>query len=203
MFAFSDFLSDASTQFNTTIGKSTTPNWVSTSGGTIAAPKNAGVAAAIAGNNGAIGPLEIAYILENTGQSSLYYGSVQNAAGNFILANVSNIAAALQAGASTGLPAGSASWTTVSIVDNIFTNASATNVYPIATLTYMLIYQNQSAVPNTSAAQATALVNFASWIVNSGQSLGSGLGYVPLPANIVAVDNTTIDSITYNGTPIL
>ncbi len=202
MFAFSNFLSDSSTAFNTTIGKSTTPNWVSTPGGTIAAPKNAGVAAAIAGNNGAIGPLEIAYILENTGQTSLYYGTVENAAGNFILANVTNIAAALQAGATMGLPAGSASWTTVSIVDNIFTNASATNVYPIATLTYMLIYQNQSNVPNTSAAQATAVANFASWIVNSGQSLGTGLGYVPLPANIVSVDNTSIASITYNGNPI-
>ena len=56
----------------------------------------------------------------------------------------------------------------------------------------MLIYQNQSAVPNTSAAQAAALVNFTSWIVNSGQSLGPGLGYVPLPANIVAVDNASI-----------
>ena len=66
----------------------------------------------------------------------------------------------------------------------------------------MLIYQNQSTIPNTNAAPAAALVNFASWIVNSGQKLGSGLGYVPLPANIVAVDNATIGSITYNGTPI-
>ena len=47
MFAFSNFLSDASSQFKTTIGESTTPNWVSTPGGTIAAPKNAGVAGAI------------------------------------------------------------------------------------------------------------------------------------------------------------
>ena len=193
MFAFSDFLSDASSQFSTTIGESTTPNWVTTPGGTIAAPKNAGVAGAISENNGAIGPLEIAYILENTGQTSLYYGTVENAAGNFILANVTNIAASLAAGASSGLPAGSASWTTVSIVDNIYTNTTATTAYPIATLTYMLIYQNQSAVPNTSAAQAAAVVNFASWIVNSGQSLGSGLGYVPLPANIVAVDNTSLE----------
>ena len=84
----------------------------------------------ISENNGAIGPLEIAYILENTGQTSLYYGTVQNAAGNYILANVSNIAAALSAGASAGLPAGNASWTTVSIVDNIYSNTTATNSLP-------------------------------------------------------------------------
>ena len=122
MFAFSNYLSDASSAFNTTIGKSTTPNWVTTSGGTIAAPKNAGVAAAISGNNGAIGPLEIAYILVNPGETSLYYGTVKNAAGNYILDNVTYTAAALSAGASTGLPAGSAQWSSVSIVDNIFNN---------------------------------------------------------------------------------
>jgi phosphate ABC transporter phosphate-binding protein len=202
MFAFSDFLSQASATFSTTVTKSTTPNWPTTSGGTIAAPKNAGVAGAISTNNGAIGPLEIAYILENTGQTSVYYGTVQNAAGNYILANVSNIAAALSAGASSGLPAGNAVWTTVSIVDNIYGNTTASNAYPIATLTYMLVYQNQVPSTITNAATAAALVNFASWIVNSGQNLGSGLGYVPLPANIVAVDDATIGLITYNGSPI-
>jgi phosphate ABC transporter phosphate-binding protein len=202
MFAFSDFLSQASSTFSTTVTKSTTPNWPTTSGGTIAAPKNAGVAGAISGNNGAIGPLEIAYILENTGQTSIYYGTIQNAAGNYILANVSNIAAALSAGASSGLPAGNATWTSVSIVDNIYGNTTASNVYPVVTLTYMLVYQNQVPSSITNAATAAALVNFASWIVNSGQNLGTGLGYVPLPANIVAVDNATIKLITYNGSPI-
>jgi phosphate ABC transporter phosphate-binding protein len=196
MFAFTDFLSEASQTWNTTVGKHTNPTWPKTPL-EIAAPKNAGVAAAIAETNGAIGPLEIAYILENTGQTSLYYGTVQNAAKNFILANVTNIAAALQAGASHGLPAGNAYWTNVSIVDNIYDDAAATNIYPIVTLTYALVYEQQS-----SYAQGAALVNFISWIVNQGQTDGQGLGYVALPANIVAVDNATIKLITYNGTQI-
>jgi len=196
MFAFTDFLSEASPIWNTRVGKSTSPPWPNTPLET-AAPKNAGVAAAIAETNGAIGPLEIAYILENTGQTSLYYGTVRNAAGNFILANVTNIAAALQAGASQGLPAGNATWTSVSMVDNIYNDAAATNIYPIVTLTYALVYEQQS-----SHTQGAALVNFISWIVNSGQTLGEGLGYAALPANIVAVDNSTIKLITYHGTPI-
>ena len=57
-----------------------------------------------------------------------YYGTVQNAAGNYILANVTNIQAALAAGASAGLPAGNAAWSTVSIIDNIFTNTAATQL---------------------------------------------------------------------------
>jgi ABC-type phosphate transport system substrate-binding protein len=126
----------------------------------------------------------------------LYYGAVENAAGNFILANDSNIAAALAAGA-TSLPAGNASWTGVSIIDNTYKDTSATSIYPIVTMTYALIYEHQS-----NYAQGAALVNFFSWIVNSGQSLGVSEGYVPLPANIVAIDNATLLLVTYNGTPI-
>jgi phosphate ABC transporter phosphate-binding protein len=197
MFAFTDFLSESSPTWNKTAGKSTSASIWPIIPLEIAAPKNAGVAAAIAGNNGAIGPLEIAYILENTGQTSVYYGTVQNAAGSFILANVTNIAAALQAGASSGLPAGNAAWTSVSMVDNVYNDTAATSIYPIVTLTYVLVYEQQS-----SYTQGAALVNFTSWIVNSGQTDGQGLGYVALPANIVAVDNATIKLITYNGTPI-
>ena len=202
MFAFTNFLYDSSSTWASQVGKpSTSPAWPSAPA-QIAAPKNAGVAAAISETNGAIGPLEIAYILENTGQTSLYYGSVQNAAGDYILATVTNIAAALQAGAAAGLPAGNAAWTGVSIVNNIFNDAAATTVYPIVTLTYALVYQNQN-YNSRSFAESAATVNFLSWIVDSGQSLGKGLGYVPLPANIVSVDDATLKLITYNGTPII
>jgi phosphate transport system substrate-binding protein len=198
MFAFVDFLGKSSSTWLSQVGApSTAPSWPSAPA-QIAAPKNAGVAGAISTKDGSIGPLEIAYILENTGQTSLFYGTVQNSAGTFVLANVTNIAAALQAGASAGLPAGNASWTSVSIVDNIYGNTTATTVYPIVTMTYALVYQAQ-----TSLTQGAALVNFMSWIVNSGQNLGTGLGYVPLPANIVAVNNATLRLVTYNGTPIL
>jgi phosphate ABC transporter phosphate-binding protein len=194
MFAFTDYLSQSSTAWANGPGKGTSVKWPNPNGNAIGAPKNAGVAAAIAQNIYSIGPLEIAYELQEPGQIS--YGAVQNAAGNFILANVTNIAASLQAGASS-LPAGNAAWTSVSIVDNIFNDTTDTSIYPIATLTYALVYQAQS-----SHTQGAALVNFLSWIVNNGQSYGPTLGYAPLPVNIVAIDNATIKLITYNGTPI-
>ena len=196
MFAFTDFLSEASPTWNTTVGKHTNPTWPNTPSEK-AAPHNSGVADDIAEFNDSIGPLEIAYILGNTTQTSLYYGTVQNAAGSFILANVTNIAAALQAGASPGLPAGNAEWTNVSMIDNIYKDAAATDIYPVVTLTYALVYEQQS-----SHSQGAALVNFISWVVNHGQTYGQALGYAALPANIVAVDNATIKLITYHGTPI-
>jgi phosphate ABC transporter phosphate-binding protein len=198
MFAFVDFLGKSSSTWLSTVGApSTSPSWPSAPA-QIAAPKNAGVAGAISTKDGAIGPLEIAYILENTGQTSVFYGTVQNSAGTYVLANVTNIQAALDAGASVGLPAGNASWTGTSIIDNIYGNTTATTVYPIVTMTYALVYQTQNSIT-----QGAAIVNFMSWIVNSGQNLGTGLGYVPLPANIVAVDNATLKLVTYNGTAIL
>jgi phosphate ABC transporter phosphate-binding protein len=197
MFAFTNFLYDTSSAWASSVGSPSTSAsiWPKLTG-ELEGTKNAGVATDIGETTGAIGPLEISYILENPGQTLIYYGKVENAAGNFILANDASIAAALAAGA-TSLPAGSASWTGVSIIDNTYKDTSATSIYPIVTMTYGLIYEHQS-----NYAQGAALVNFFSWIVNSGQSLGVSEGYVPLPANIVAIDNATLLLVTYNGTPI-
>ena len=79
MFAFTDFLSQASTTWNTAYGKSKLPAWPVGTG----YKGNGGVAQGIASTGGSLGPLEIAYEILNSGQIS--YGTVQNAAGNFIL----------------------------------------------------------------------------------------------------------------------
>jgi phosphate transport system substrate-binding protein len=198
MFAFTDFLYDTSSAWASTVGSpSTSASIWPVLLGELEGNKNAGVATDIGENVGAIGPLEISYILENPGQTLLYYGAVENAAGNFIKANDTNIAATLAAGAVAGLPAGNATWTGVSIIDNTYKDTTDTTIYPIVTMTYGLIYEHQ-----TNYAQGAALVNFFSWIVNSGQSLGVSEGYVPLPHNIVAIDNATLLLATYNGTPI-
>lgn len=190
MYAFTNYLSDASSQWASQVGKGTSVNWPTGRGG----KGNEGVAGIISNTQYAIGPLEIAYEIINTNLIS--YGTVQNAAGNFLLANLTNIASAVQIGANS-LPAGNAQWSNVSIIDNIYNNTAATNAYPITTLTYLLVYQQQA-----DQNKGTALVNFIWWLVNSAQAAGANLGYVPLPANVVAIDNTTINSITYNGQPL-
>jgi phosphate transport system substrate-binding protein len=191
MFAFTDYLSDASAQWRTQVGKGTSVNWPTGLGG----KGNEGVAGIISNTQYSLGPLEIAYEIVNKGLIS--YGAVQNAAGNFILANVTNAAAALGAAAASGLPAGSASWTKVSIIDSTFNDTAATDAYPITTFTYIFVYQAQ-----TDQAKGTAMVNFLWWVVNSAQSGGVSLGYIPLPQSIVTLNDATINSIPYNGQPI-
>ena len=155
---------------------------------------NSGVAGCVQGTPYSIAPLEIAYQIQNPGV--INYGAVRNAAGNFILANLTNINLALQAGAS-GLPAGSAQWSSVSIIDNIFNDTTDAGVYPVTTFTYALVYQAQ-----TNQQKGSAVVSFIWWIVNNGQSAGKALGYPALPSNVVQLDDTTIKTVTYNGTPL-
>ena len=48
-------------------------------------------------------------------------------------------------------------------------------------------------------AEAAALVRFLWYMVHDGQSLAPGLSYASLPANVVQIDEATIQSITFNG----
>jgi phosphate transport system substrate-binding protein len=190
MYAFTNYLSDANAQWKSQVGKGTSVNWPTGLG----CKGNAGVAGCVQGTPYSIAPLEIAYQIQNP--NVINYGAVKNAAGNFILANLTNIAGALQAGGS-GLPAGNAQWSAVSIIDNIFNDTTDTGIYPITTFTYALVYQQQ-----TNQQKGSAVVNFIWWIVNNAQSAGKPLGYPALPANVVQLDDTTLKTVTYNGTPL-
>lgn len=192
MFAFTDYLSDASANWKTQVGKGTAVNWPVGLG----CKGNAGVAGCIENTPYSIGPLEIAYQIQNP--TLISYGAVRNGAGNYVLANLTNIQTAVAAGDTAGLPPGNGVWTTVSIIDNIFNDTKDAYVYPITTFTYALVYQQQ-----TNQAKGSAIVNFVYWIVNSGQAAGSALGYPPLPSNVVQADDTSLASVTYNGTPLL
>jgi len=198
MYTFTNYLSDSNAVWKTKVGYATSVNWPTG----IGCKGNEGVAGCIANNQYSIGPLEIAYQITNPG--AINYGAVQNKAGNYILANLTNIAEAVNAGVKAGLPASNAHWTGFSIVNNIFNDSADAHIYPITTFTYLLVYQNLSAsYAGTTQPQAIGTVNFISWVVNHGQSAGVKIGYPPLPASVVAIDNTALASVTYNGTPIL
>lgn len=204
MYGFTQYLSDSNSTWRTKVGFST---------GTIAWPvgvgclHNAGVAACIAGNPYSIGPLEIAYEIANPGQ--INFGAVQNHAGNFILANLTNISHALAAGVKNGLPSTPSQWSTYSVIQQTFNDTADKYIYPVSTFTYALVYQDMSATyAHSTQAQAIATLSFIQWIVTSGQASGPNaptttLGYPPLPSAAVTLDNQLLKSITYNGTPIL
>lgn len=62
--------------------------------------------------------------------------------------------------------------------------------YPIVTFTWLLLHEH-SADPQKSA----ALRGFVRWALSDGQSYSSDLGYIPLPANVVALAQAAVDRV--------
>jgi phosphate transport system substrate-binding protein len=63
----------------------------------------------------------------------------------------------------------------------------------------VLVYQNLSTLPSMDLAKAKALVSFIWYLVHNGQTLGSSLGYAPLPPNVVAIDEAALNSLVFQG----
>jgi len=185
-FVFTDYLAKASSQFATQVGKGKLVAWPVGSG----SPQNQGVANAVKGQIGAIGYVELAYVVQN----SMSYAKVQNAEGNYILPDLNSTAAAASSAAGS-LPAGNSDWSHVSI-----TNATGAGSYPISTFTYILVYQELDVYPSgMTQAKAQALVAFLRWAISTGQTTATSLTYAPLPSAVVTQDGATIDMITFNG----
>lgn len=151
--------------------------------------QNSGVAAYIRNNPNSAGYVELAYAVQN----SMTIAKVKNPAGTFVLPTLDTTAAAA---ANAVLPtSGLDDWANVSIL-----SAAGVNSYPISSLTYLLVYKELSALgPSMTPTRAKALVDFLWWVIHTGQTYSASLQYVPLPAAVVKLDETSINSITLNG----
>src|SRR6058998_530753 len=155
----------------------------------VGASGNSGVAGKILTTPDSIGYVELAYTVQN----SMKVAKIQNPAGNWILPSLASTAAA--AASFTNPPTPSGDWGNVSIL-----NTAGAISYPIASLTYLLVYQELNTIGTSMTAQkAQGLVDFLSWAVHDGQSRGAALVYPTLPAGLVTLDEGAIRSITFNG----
>ena len=185
-FIFTGYLSASSSTWSNSIGQGKTVAWPIGVG----AQGNPGVASVVQGTPYMVGYVELAYALQN----NMTVAAVQNPAGNWIMPSLSSIEDAVQSVASSGLPAGDQSWANVNLL-----NAPEPQAYPIVSFTYLLVYKELDVVPGMTQAQATAVVQFLWWVIHDGQKLSPSLEYVPLPSNVVQIDETSIQSITFNG----
>lgn len=191
-FIFTSFLTLESTMWATSYGKNL--SWPSGLPG-VGASGNGGVATTVETTTNSISYVDLNYALNSAVGPEV--GKVQNPSGTFIRATVATTESAL-ADLHVTLPGGGASWYNVS-----FLNAPGSADYPITSLTYLLVFQDLSAAyGGWSAGQAENLVDFVSWVITTGQTWSGELYYAPLPASVVAVDNTTIASMTFGGSPV-
>jgi phosphate transport system substrate-binding protein len=185
-FIFTGYLSASSTAWNNSIGQGKSVAWPVGLGQN----GNTGVASTVNGTSNTIGYVELAYALQN----GMTVAAIQNPSGNWVQPTLESTQAAVQSGASIGLPSGDESWTAVSLL-----NALGENSYPVVSFTYLLSFKELNAIPDMTQAKAEALVQFLWYIVHDGQDLAPGLAYAKLPSNVVLIDETTIKSITFNG----
>ena len=171
---FTDYLSKASPEWKSSVGKGTTVKWLAA--GAIGGKGNEQVAATVQKTPGAIGYVELIYAMAN----KISFGPVQNKSGKFVTATMASVSAA--AAGLKEIPAD---------LRMSLTDAEGDEAYPISGLTWLLIYQNQK-----DAAKGQALVDFVTWVTHDGQSLAPSLFYAPLPKVLMPTVEQRIQSIT-------
>jgi phosphate transport system substrate-binding protein len=160
-----DYLAKISPAWKKTVGVNTSVRWPTGVGG----KGNEGVAGLVRQSPNSIGYVELIYALQN----KIAYGSVQNAAGKFVRASIQSTTAAAAAAAAS-MPADFR----VSI-----TNPPGEAAYPIASFTWLLLYENPKNKP-----QAKVMVDFMKWALTDGQKHAAQLGYAPLPESVVKLE---------------
>jgi len=168
-FVWTDYLSKVSPEWKSKVGANSSVSWPTGLGG----KGNEGVAGIVKQTPNSIGYVELIYVLQN----KMAYGSVRNAAGVFLKADLESVTEAAAATANS-MPADFR----VSI-----TNPPGKKAYPIATFTYLLI---PSKIDDQG--KNKAIVTFLRWMLKDGQKYAGALGYAPLPKEVVAKEEKQI-----------
>lgn len=161
-FIFTDYLSKVSSDWQNQVGKNTSVKWPVGLGG----KGNEGVAGMIRQMQGAIGYIELIYAVQN----KIPYGTVKNAAGEYVKASLESVTAA--AASVKSMPADFR----VSI-----TNPPGKDAYPISSFTWLLI-----PAQSKDTAKGKMIADFLSWMVDDGQKMTADLTYAPLPQVVAA-----------------
>jgi phosphate transport system substrate-binding protein len=170
-YIFTDYLSKVSNDWKDGPSKGTSVKWPIGLGG----KGNEGVAGLIRQMPGAIGYVELIYAVQN----NISYGSVKNAAGEFVKASLESTTAA--AGSVKTMPADFR----VSI-----TNPPGKDAYHISRFSWLLIPE-KSKDPN----RGKIISDFLNWMLDEGQKMTSALTYAPLPTSVAEKVRATVKQV--------
>jgi phosphate transport system substrate-binding protein len=171
-YIFTEYLSKTSPEWIKGPGTSKQPKWP----GGMGQQGNEGVAGMVKQTPGAIGYVELGYVLQNNMQSAV----LKNAQGEWVAASTASVTAAAAAAAKT-MPADFR----VSITD-----AKGKGAYPASSFTWLLIPSKIS-----DPAKKAILVDFLKWMLTSGQKYCAALGYAPLPQSVIDLEMKQISQI--------
>jgi phosphate transport system substrate-binding protein len=158
-YIFTDYLSKVSDQWRGLVGTTKVPNWPTGLG----EKGNPGVATTVLQTPGAIGYVELAYVLQNKMKQAMMLNSRKQ----YEVPTLKSVAAA------------AASFKHVSATNFSIVDAAGKDAYPVAGYSWVLLFQN-----NSDTAKGKALNALFKWLVTNGQKIAKTVQYVPLPSNV-------------------
>jgi phosphate transport system substrate-binding protein len=172
-FVFSKHLSAINGEFDKGVGANTMPNWpVGTK-----SKGNEGVTASIMTTPGAIGYIEYGYAKSQ----KIPFAVLENKAGKFVAATTAAGQAAL---ASAALPDDMIAWAS---------DPEPADAYPIVTYTWLICYKKYADKSKLQAVQ-----ELLAYGLTEGQKDAESLGYIPLPASVVAKATAAVQNLSAN-----
>ena len=179
-YIFTDYLSSVSAEWkDKTGGPGKSISWPVGDG----AQGNAGVATRITQTPGAIGYVELAYVL----QTKMKQAALKNQAGVFVIPSADGATSAAKQFVGT-------SPSQFSIV-----NAPGTDSAPISGYSWIILYKDQ---PDKT--KGTALVDFLYWLATAeGQQYAVNLHYAALPPGMASYDVFVLKDVTSGGSALL
>lgn len=158
---FTEYLCKINPEWAQKVGKATSVKWPIGIGG----KGNEGVTGFVKHHPGALGYVELLYAEKN----KLEIAAVENKGGNFVTPDVRSISEA-------------ANQSIKNIPEDLratITDAEGKDSYPIASFTYLILYQKLPAV------KGQTMLHFLGWALSEGQKFSKDLSYTPLPTSIL------------------
>lgn len=177
-FHFTDYLSKVSSEWKTKVGNNKSVSWPVGVG----ASGNAAVAQAISSTEGAVGYVELAYVV----QTGMHQAALKNASGKFVTASVAGATAAAAQNAS------------VSPTSFSITNEPGDTTYPIAGFSWVILRTSY-----TDAVKGKAIAYLFKWLVTDGQKDGVDLQYAPLPSAVQSLALSNLKLVKAAGAAVL
>lgn len=160
-YIFTDFLSNVSREWKQKVGTGKSVRWPAPR--SVGGKGNEGVAELVQDTSGAIGYIELAYLLEN----EMPYALLQNKAGDYLYPSINTVAAA------------AATKPNVSATDFSIVDTDCAECYPISGYSWVILYKKPADL------QRGKLLNqIMNWLVTEGQPIAKTVQYVPLPESV-------------------
>lgn len=172
-YIWADYLAKISAEWKAKVGVATSVDWPVGVGGN----GNEGVAALVERTNGSIGYVEYAYAT----QHKMIYAQVQNRAGAYVVPKKMAFQVA----------AANADWAAAPSFFLMLTDQPGNGSWPVTGATFVLMQKIQS-----SPEAARNALQFLDWVYTGGQQFAESLDYVPMPAGVVRLVESTWTEIT-------